>query len=86
MPIVDVVETNTGQIIHLPPEFHLDTPTVSIRRQGAAIILEPAGVSRWPDHFFEDIRIDDPAFTRPDQGVTPQSDRERKEEPTASRR
>jgi virulence-associated protein VagC len=73
MQTVDIVETDTGQIIHLPPEFHIDAPTVSIRRQGDAVILEPASPSRWPDHFFDDIRIDDPAFTRPDQGPTPRT-------------
>ena len=27
--------------------------------------------STWPREFFEDIRIDDPAFSRPDQGTMP---------------
>jgi predicted RNase H-like HicB family nuclease len=27
--------------------------------------------AHWPAHFFDDIRIDDPAFGRPDQGSGP---------------
>ena len=27
--------------------------------------------STWPQDFFEDIRIDDPGFSRPDQGTMP---------------
>jgi virulence-associated protein VagC len=52
-------------------EFQFDTPTVSIRRQGDAVILEPVKSTQWPDHFFESIRIDDPGFVRPDQGSMP---------------
>jgi hypothetical protein len=38
---------------------------VSIRREGAALIVEAIKPMHWPEHFFDDIRIDDPAFTRP---------------------
>ena len=71
MQTVEIVETSTGQAVPLPAEFRFETPTVSIRREGDAVILEPVRPSQWPDHFFEDIRIDDPAFARPKPGATP---------------
>jgi hypothetical protein len=42
-----------------------------LRREGAAVTLEAIKPAHWPEHFFEAIRIDDPAFVRPDQGTTP---------------
>jgi virulence-associated protein VagC len=68
---VSLVETSLGQVVSLPEEFRLATPTVSIRREGDAVILEPVKPTSWPDHFFEDIRIDDSAFVRPEQGSPP---------------
>jgi virulence-associated protein VagC len=57
--------------VPLPEEFRFNTSTVAIRREGEAIILEPVKAEHWPEHFFDAIRIDDPAFGRPDQGTTP---------------
>jgi virulence-associated protein VagC len=71
MITVEIVETSNGQAVPLPEEFRFETSTVSIRRDGDAVILEPVKPAHWPEHFFEDIRIDDPAFVRPDQGSTP---------------
>jgi virulence-associated protein VagC len=71
MKTVQLVETSSGQMVPLPEEFRFATPTVSIRREGDAVILEPSKSEHWPEHFFADIRIDDPAFVRPDQGSTP---------------
>jgi len=71
MKTVEILQTSTGQAIPLPDEFRFDTPTVSIRREGDAVILEPVRPAHWPEHFFEDIRVDDPAFARPDQGAIP---------------
>ncbi len=71
MQTVKILETSTGQAVPLPVEFQFKTPTVSIRRQGDAVILEPVRPAAWPDDFFENIHIDDPAFARPDQGSTP---------------
>jgi virulence-associated protein VagC len=68
---VEIVETSAGQTVRLPAEYHFETPFVSIRRQGEAVILEPVRSAKWPEHFFEEIRIDDPAFVRPEQGPTP---------------
>jgi virulence-associated protein VagC len=71
MKTVEIVETDTGQAVPLPEEFHFATRMVSIRRDGEAVILEPIKSSHWPARFFDAIRIDDPAFARPDQGPTP---------------
>jgi len=71
MKTAEIVETKNGQAVTLPEEFRFQTPTVSIRRQGDAVILEPIKPGQWPEGFFDDIRIDDPAFVRPDQGLTP---------------
>jgi len=71
MKTVEIVETSQGQAVPLPEEFRFATSTVSIRREGDAVILEPFKPAQWPLGFFEDIRIDDPAFVRPPQGATP---------------
>jgi virulence-associated protein VagC len=71
MKTVEIVETSQGQAVQLPDEFRFETSTVSIRREGDAVILEPLKPASWPEHFFQDIHIDDPAFTRPHQGSMP---------------
>ncbi len=71
MKTVDIVETSAGQAIPLPEEFRFETLTVSIRREGDAVILEPVKPVHWPEHFFDTIRINDPAFARPNPGATP---------------
>jgi virulence-associated protein VagC len=71
MKTVEIVESSTGQAVPLPEEFRFQTSTVSIRRQGDAVILEPVKPAHWPAGFFERIRIDDPAFERPSQGSAP---------------
>ena len=71
MKTVAIVETSHGQAVPLPEELRFDTPTISIRRDGEAVILELVKPAHWPERFFEDIRIDDPAFARPPQGSTP---------------
>jgi antitoxin VapB len=71
MKTVEIVNTGNGQTVPLPEEFRFDTLTVSIRREGDAVILEPVKSPHWPAGFFEAIRIDDPAFVRPNQGFVP---------------
>lgn len=75
MKTVEIVETDKGQAVPLPEEFRFASRTVSIRRDGEAVILEPIKPSHWPERFFDTIRIDDPAFGRPDQGPTPPAPR-----------
>ena len=68
MRIADIVRADGSQLVKLPEEFHLEGDTVSIRRQGEAIVLEPVKLAVWPLGFFDRIHIDDPAFARPPQG------------------
>jgi virulence-associated protein VagC len=73
MKTAEIIETSEGQAVCLRDEFRFDATRVSIRRQGEAVILEPLRPTKWPDGFFDQIRIDDPAFDRPPQGETPPS-------------
>jgi len=66
-----VTSEGDTQTVRLPKGFHLPTPEVSIRHHGEAIVLEPLKPKTWPAGFFESIRIDDPDFKRPAQGVIP---------------
>lgn len=71
MKAAEIVQIEGSPFVRLPEEFHLEGDTVSIRRQGEAIILEPVKPSGWPAGFFDRIRIDDPAFERPIQEEVP---------------
>ena len=71
MVTAEVVDVGGGQVVKLPQGFRLDSGTVSIRREGEAVILEPVKSQTWPEGFFEAIRIEDPRFVRPDQGRVP---------------
>lgn len=60
-----------SQAVRLPKEFRFEGDSVSIRREGETIILEPIRKDRWPERFFETVRIADAAFERPEQPITP---------------
>ena len=68
---VEIVETAEGQTVLLPEEFRINAGTAWIRRDGDLVILEPVKPATLPEGFWENIRIDDPKFTRPDQGEMP---------------
>lgn len=71
MSTAQIMDIGGAQVVKLPEEFRFDADTLSVRREGEAVILEPVKSSTWPEGFFASIRIDDPKFVRPDQGVTP---------------
>ena len=71
MKTAEVIELQGTQAVKLPDDFRFDGESVWISRQGDAVILQPIKRAQWPAMFFEDIRIEDPAFCRPDQGQTP---------------
>lgn len=71
MDIAQVIDLNGEQAIKLPRAFRVSRDVVAIRKQGEAIVLEPLRPSAWPDGFFEEIHIEDPAFCRPPQGQMP---------------
>ena len=59
------------QTVRLPKGFRLPTPTVSVRHEGDAVVLEPLKSNSWPEKFFDSIHIADSAFVRPEQGRLP---------------
>lgn len=68
LQIAELISVDGAQAVRLPDGFEFHGPGVSIRKAGEAVILEPIRPKTWPANFFEEIRIDDPAFVRPDQG------------------
>ena len=58
------------QTVRLPKSVHLPKD-VFVRQDGESVVLEPAKAKTWPEHFFDSIRIADPAFERPEQGHLP---------------
>jgi hypothetical protein len=75
MSTAEIVDVGGSQAVKLPEEFRFDAATVSIRKEGEAVILEPLKPLVWPEGFFEAIHIDAPIFARPDQGQLPPSPR-----------
>lgn len=71
MKTAQVISFDGEQAVKLPPEFRVSGDSLSIRKDGEAIILEPLKPMDWPEGFFQQIRIDDPAFARPPQGQMP---------------
>jgi virulence-associated protein VagC len=71
MTTAKIVRTEGTQAVKLPEGFQFEGDVVSIRREGDAVILEPVKPATWPVGFFDAIRIDDPAFERPEQGTVP---------------
>jgi antitoxin VapB len=71
MKTTEVISVDGRQAVRLPDEFRFAEDTVSVRREGDAVILEPVKSNTWPAGFFETIRIDDLALVRPPQGETP---------------
>lgn len=72
-----VINSEGEQHVRVPDEFKLEVSEVTIRREGDALILEPVPTKSesWPKDFFDSIRIDDPAFERPNQGIVPPAPR-----------
>ncbi len=71
METATVILEGERQTVRLPKGFHLSTPTVSVRHDGDAIVLEPMKAKSWPERFFDFIHIRDAAFVRPAQGKLP---------------
>ena len=58
--------TGRSQAVRLPKEFRVDSDTVLVRREGSAIVLEPA--DEWPAGYVESFRGVAEDFARPPQG------------------
>ena len=71
METATVTTEGETQTVRLPKGYHLATPTVQVRHEGDAIVLEPLKSMTWPAGFFDSIHITDPTFVRPEQGQLP---------------
>lgn len=71
MKTTEVISIDGRQAVRLPDEFRFTAATVSVRKEGEAVILEPVKPQTWPVGFFEAIWVDDVAFVRPPQPEAP---------------
>jgi virulence-associated protein VagC len=71
METATIIHEGECQTVRLPKGFGFSTPTVGVRHDGEAIVLEPLKPKAWPEGFFDSIHITDPAFARPEQGELP---------------
>lgn len=60
--------TGRSQAIRLPKEFRFVSDTVLVRREGDAVILEPA--DEWPEGYVDSFTGIPKDFARPSQGET----------------
>ena len=58
--------TGRSQAVRLPKEFRFETDTVLVRRQGRAVVMEPA--HEWPEGYLESFAGITQDFERPQQG------------------
>ena len=71
METTEIIHDGQSQAVKLPDGYQFEGTAVSIRREGEAVILEPLKARQWPVGFFDQIRVDDKAYCRPDQGLLP---------------
>ena len=60
-----------SQAVRIPKEMRLEGKQVSIRPLGDGVLVLPVKAATWPEGFFDNIRIGDENFSRPDQGSLP---------------
>lgn len=60
-----------SQAVRLPKQFRFEGNEVEISIDGEDVILHPIKKKQWPKNFWNNIRISDPGFKRPEQGLTP---------------
>ncbi|MGZ5433605.1 MAG: antitoxin [Thermoanaerobaculia bacterium] len=60
--------TGRTQAVRLPKEFRFEGDTVLVRREGNAVILEPAHA--WPEGYVDSFTGVPDDFDRPPQGET----------------
>ena len=60
--------TGRSQAVRLPKEFRVAGDTVLVRREGSALILEPA--DEWPEGYLDSFAGMPEDFARPAQGET----------------
>lgn len=65
--------TGRSQAVSLPKEFRFAGDTVLVRRDGDAVILEPA--DEWPEGYVASFAGVPETFARPAQGAADRRDR-----------
>lgn len=63
-----VFKSGNSYAARIPVEFHPVEGEINIEAVGDRWVLTPVRAKTWPRGFFEAIRIEDPAFNRPEQG------------------
>jgi len=53
METATVIHEGECQTVRLPKGFHFSTPTVGVRHDGEAVVLEPLKPKAWPEGFFD---------------------------------
>ena len=71
MKTAEVISIGGRRAVTSSDEFRFTDATVSIRKEGKTVRLEPLRADRRPVGFLANIRIDDPAFAPAPQGETP---------------
>ncbi len=66
-----LISNGQTQTLRIPQELRMLGEQVNIRRFGDGLVIEPVRQSAWPDKYFQMICIEDEAFVRLEQGVTP---------------
>ena len=63
-----IFKSGNSMAMRIPRKFGAQEGEVSIQQVGNQWIVEPIAPVAWPENFFEQVRVNDPAFARPDQG------------------
>ncbi len=58
-----VFKSGNSLAVRLPKGYELPQGKVALRKEGGRIIIEKLE-DDWPEHFFEDVRIERPDFGR----------------------
>ncbi len=66
--IAKVFKSGNSLALRLPRELRPVEGVMNIEPRGERWIVTPAKPRKWPTNFFEEIRIEDDAFCRPEQG------------------
>ena len=56
--IAKVFQNGRSQAIRLPKAFRFKGNEVKISKKGDMVILEPIGISSWPESFWDDFPVD----------------------------
>ncbi len=67
--ITKVFKSGNSMALRIPKELEPSEGEMRIERKGNSWVVEPVASKSWPRNFFKKVRIEDPAFVRPEQGA-----------------